>query len=256
MVPLMTRAHLELLAQVAFSRTLLAFDYDGTLAPIVSNRDEARVRPETLMRLKQVCELYPCAVISGRTRRDLMKRLGAAKLKYVLGNYGFELDAQGSAFERPVAEVLPHLKRALAGIPGLEIEDKRLSIAIHYRRNRRKREARSAIARAALGLPVQMRSIPGKMVVNLVPAQAPSKGDALLDLRARAEADVALYVGDDLSDEDVFCLDAPGQVLGVRVGKSARTSALYYLRDQLELDVLLQTLIELRGSKQTLIAAR
>jgi trehalose 6-phosphate phosphatase len=91
-----------------------------------------------------------------------------------------------------------------------------------------------------------MRIIPGKLVVNLVPAGAPNKGDVLLASRARAGADSALYVGDDVSDEDVFSLDRPGRLLSVRVGRSPRSAAAYYLRNQAEIEQLLSTLIELR----------
>ena len=51
--------------------------------------------------------------------------------------------------------------------------------------------------------------MPGKLVVNVVPARALNKGDALIGLRTNERADTALYVGDDITDEDVFELDQP-----------------------------------------------
>jgi len=248
--PLFAREHDEVLKQLAFSRVLLAFDFDGTLAPIVADRERAALRAPTERLFRRVCELYPCAVISGRERRDLLQRLGGAPVEYVLGNRGLELDRtrkQAAEFERQIAAALPHLERALAGVSGLEIENKLLSIAVHYRRSRGKRAARSAIARAVARLPTRMRLVTGKFVVNVVPADAPNKGDALLTLRERATADTALYVGDDISDEDVFSLDQPGRLLGVRVGRSLRSAAPFYLRDQREIDTLLRTLAALRG---------
>jgi trehalose 6-phosphate phosphatase len=244
---LLARENFDVLAQLAFSRVLLAFDYDGTLAPIVSRPEKAQMRRRTAAMLQRACERYPCAVISGRSRRDLARRLEPVRVTYLLGNQGLELGAQTEEFERQVRQAIAPLQRALRDVQGAEIEDKTLSIAIHYRRSRRKRDARAALARAASQLQPPMRMIAGKLVVNLVPADAPNKGDALQAVRSRAGADTALYVGDDVSDEDVFSLDQPGRLLGVRVGPSPRSAAPYYLRNQGEIDQLLCTLIDLRS---------
>ena len=239
----------DLLAQFACCRVLLAFDFDGTLAPIVRDRELAVLRASTLRLFERLCELYPCAVVSGRSQRDLTRRLEPAAVEYVVGSQRLEVGRRAAAFARQVAEALPILEAALAGYAGLkiDIEDKQYSIAVHYRRSRGKREAQNAIAQAVARLPARMRLIPGKLVVNIVPAAAPNKGDAVLALRAQLGADTALYVGDDVSDEDVFCLDQPGRLLGVRVGRSLRSAAPYYLRDQAEIDELLRRLISVRA---------
>lgn len=246
MKPFLARENADLLAQLAFCRVLVAFDYDGTLAPIVARPEHARMRPETASLLSKLCELYPCAVISGRSRSDLVRRLAPARVTYVLANQGLELGARPNEFGRQVDAAVMHLQHSLRGVQGIELENKGLSVAIHYRRSRRKRETRAAIARAAANLPQAMRLISGKLVVNLVPAAAPNKGEALEALRARAVADSALYVGDDVSDEDVFSLDQPGRLLSVRVGRSQRSAAAYYLRGQAEIDQLLSALVDLR----------
>src|SRR5690349_15297415 len=66
---------MEMLADFARSNVLLAFDYDGTLAPIVDHPRDAVMRPETKALLRQVTRLYPCTVISGRSRADVRQRL-------------------------------------------------------------------------------------------------------------------------------------------------------------------------------------
>lgn len=256
MKPLLARENVELLAQFSWCRVLLAFDYDGTLAPIVPKRDAAFMRPHTARLLRQACELYPCAVISGRAQRDLQRRLAVAQVPFVVGNHGLEAGVRQDEYAAQVAAALPRLQRALKAVSGLEIEDKTHSIAVHYRRSRRKQEARAVITEAAENLPTRMRLIAGKLVVNLVPASAPNKGDAVQALRTRAGADTALYVGDDVSDEDVFSLDQPGRLLGVRVGRSARSHAPYFLRDQSEIDALLSTLIQLRADVGRVAARR
>lgn len=243
----LTAANLELLAQYAWSRVLLAFDFDGTLAPIVANRDGAHLRARTRTLLEQVCQRYPCAVISGRSCDDVGGRLEGLTLRHIIGNHGLEPCEHISQFEFAVAEARPELEAALRDCAGLDIENKRFSLAVHYRRSRRKRDARRAIHDAVAKLKQPMRVVPGKLVVNVVPQGAPHKGDALIRLRDQEGADTAIYVGDDVTDEDVFELDQPGRLLSIRVGRSSSSAAAYYLRDQREVDALLARLVKLRA---------
>jgi trehalose 6-phosphate phosphatase len=238
--------NVEILAQYAWSRVLLAFDFDGTLAPIVTDRDRAGMRASTHKLLERVCELYPCAIISGRSRTDVTPRLKGLRVRYVMGNHGLEPGKHMEKFERQIATIRPLLEENLANMQGVDVEDKRFSLAVHYRRSRRKRDARKAIYDTVNALPFPMRTIPGKLVVNVIPKRAPHKGDALLELRAKEGADTAIYVGDDATDEDVFMLDQPGRLLSIRVGLARSSSASYFLRNQREIDALLARLARLR----------
>jgi trehalose 6-phosphate phosphatase len=243
---LLSREGIELLGQIAWSRALIAFDFDGTLAPIVEARDRAAMRASTQRLFSRVCLLYPCAVISGRSRADMKSRLAGAHVKYSVGNHGLEPGTNLSEFQAEIAEACAGLQVALAGWSGIEIEDKRYSLAVHYRRARRKQDARDAIRAAIEALPVRTRMIPGKLVVSVLPADAPNKASALLELRSLEQADIALYVGDDVTDEDVFQIDEPGRVVSVRIGAWAGSAAMYFLREQAEVDLLLSNLVELR----------
>jgi trehalose 6-phosphate phosphatase len=243
---LLSHGNGELLVQLAGSRALVAFDFDGTLAPIVANRHEAQMHARTGELFTRVCELYPTAVISGRSRSDVSARLGPAPVKYVVGNHGLEPGANLAEFEADVVQAQASLAAALATSAGVDLENKRYSLALHYRRSTNKPRARSAILAAIEALPVRMRVIPGKLVLNVVPERAPHKGDALLELRRVEQADTALYIGDDVTDEDVFELDQPGRLLSVRVGESRSSAAAYFIRDQSEMDRLLAALITLR----------
>ena len=71
MKPLLTRENRPLLDQLAWSNVLLAFDFDGTLAPIVANRHRAAMRARTARLFAAVCARYPSAVISGRGTADV-----------------------------------------------------------------------------------------------------------------------------------------------------------------------------------------
>lgn len=243
---LLSRQNVAVLSQVGWSRVLLAFDFDGTLAPIVSDRASASMRSRTAKLLARTSALYPCAVISGRSKADVAARLGATGVKYVIGNHGLEPSNKLDHFAHETALAAPLLREVLDGFGGIDVEDKRYSLAVHYRRSRRKRDARAAIQKAVACLPHRMRTIHGKLVVNVVPEGAPNKGDALLRLRVQARADTALYVGDDITDEDVFVLDQPGRLLTVRVGASRSSAAAYFLRSQREIDNLLAALLAAR----------
>ena len=243
---LLSSRNVGVLAQLAWSRVLLAFDFDGTLAPIVPDRRAAAMRKRTSQLFAQACSRYPCAVISGRAQSDVLTRLAGARVKYVVGNHGLEPGTELAYFARQTARAAPLLREGLASLSGIDVEDKRYSLSVHYRRSRHKASARAAIDSAVAALPCQMRTIRGKQVVNVVPEGAPHKGDAILQLRKLAEADTALYVGDDLTDEDVFALDQPGRLLTVRVGVSRSSAAAYFLRHQREIDILLSKLTRLR----------
>jgi trehalose 6-phosphate phosphatase len=248
MKDILANPHNEVLAQIAWARVLLAFDFDGTLAPIVEHPTDARMRERTRLLFERVCALYPCAVISGRARDDVSRRIAGAPVCHVIGNHGLECGDDVESFARQIQQIRPTLERGLAGRPGIEIEDKGYSLAIHYRRSRQKRADRKAIQDCVRALPSRLRLMAGKLVVNVIPEGAPHKGEALLRVRAEVGADTALYVGDDITDEDVFEIDQPGRLLTVRVGRSSATSAEYFVRDQREVDRLLARLADLRES--------
>jgi trehalose 6-phosphate phosphatase len=223
---------------------MLAFDFDGTLTPIVADRAAARVSPRTLTLLESVCALYPCAVISGRSRADVAPRLGKARVKHVIGNHGIEPGFNLGRFERSMRQALARLQHSLSEFDGIEFENKRYSLAIHYRKSGDRRRALSAIKRAISEL-ASVRSVPGKLVVNVVPLSSPHKGDALVKVRQIENADTVLYVGDDITDEDVFRLAVPG-LIAIRVGKSLHSAAPYYIASQSEIDRLLARLLDLK----------
>lgn len=246
MTDLLAAAQAPLLTRLARSRTLLAFDFDGTLAPIVADREHAAMRDRTQRLLAELCARYPCAVISGRSRGDVVARLGGVAVPHVIGNHGVDTAADRAPFARIVRRVRPLLAQALAPWSELDLENKGLSLAVHYRRAADRRRARAVIRRAVAALPVPLRAVPGKLVINLVPPHAPHKGHALLALQARLAAETALYVGDDWTDEDVFRLPHGGRLVGVRVGHRRTSAAAHFVRTQQAVDTLLFQLLTLR----------
>ena len=245
----------EVLAQLAWSNVCLGFDFDGTLAPIVADPERAQLRPSTRALVKEVARLYPCVVISGRSVKDVQKRVANLGLRSVIGNHGLEPWRATEDLRRMVARWKTLLVPAVAELPGVELEDKEYSVALHYRNSRRKKDARAGIVRM-LGRLGDVRVIGGKQVVNVLPPGAPHKGVALERERDRLGCDTAFFVGDDETDEDVFALERPGRLLTVRVGAAIASQASYRLSDQSEIDALLLRLIELRSSASAQRRAR
>jgi trehalose 6-phosphate phosphatase len=224
---------------------MLGFDYDGTLAPLVATPSRAVMRPSTTRLLRALARHYPCAIVSGRSRRDLQRRVRIPGLHALIGSHGVE---PWDATPR-TANLVRHWRTALGEnlppVSGVVLEDKTYSLALHYRRSLARGRARHTILRAARALP-GARIVPGKLVVNLVPARSPHKGEALQRIRARLGCVRTLYVGDDETDDDVFNLGSPDRLLGVRVGRRRSGAPPWYLEQQGDIDELLRILIRLR----------
>lgn len=245
MKSILSQANREVLEQFVWSNVLLAFDYDGTLAPIVTDPERATMRQATRELLGELTRHYRVIVISGRAQPDVLERLRGLGVQEVVGNHGME---PWHASGRHIAEVQrwrPVLEACVASLRGVTIEDKSFSVAIHYRQSREKKKARAEILKAAAALG-DVRVIGGKQVVNILPKDAPHKGIALERERERLRCDTAIYVGDDETDEDVFTLDQPGRLLTVRVGAKRTSAASYCIPDQLAMDELLRMLLDLR----------
>ncbi len=228
---------------------LLAFDYDGVLAPLVRDPGGAYMRPRTRRLLARVARRYPVAVVSGRAWKDVSRFVGPI-VPTIVGNPGFELGRPVPVPAAVVARVRRWrrtLEAELAAVPGVHFEDKRSTLAIHYGLSRGWRRAERAVYEAANGLE-GTRIIPGKKVLNVLPHEFPSKGDAVRTLVARLGCEAALYVGDDVTDEDAFAVGAP-LVFGVHVGPGP-SLAPWRLPTQDDVDLLLELLLALRAPRR------
>jgi trehalose 6-phosphate phosphatase len=238
----------EILRQFAVPGVVFAFDFDGTLAPIVDDPECARMRRTTHLLLGKLASVQTCVALSGRSRVDLKNKLAGTGVDHLIGNHGAEPWEGASRIRQEVPQWARALARELPDLPGLWIENKTLSLTIHYRQCRRKAEARSAIVKAARSL-LEVRLIGGKEAVSIVSQSAPSKGIALRAELVRLKCDRAVYVGDDETDEDVFSLTDDGlSLFAIRVGRKNHSRAGYFLRNQEEIDFLLRLLLQLSSS--------
>jgi trehalose 6-phosphate phosphatase len=238
---------LERLRGFVTPRSLLAFDVDGTLAPIVARPWDARIPSDLQRRLAAFTKKSTVAIITGRAVDDARPML-EFNPAYLIGNHGCEglpgFESATSIYASECAQWLDELRaegEAWRDTPGVTLEDKTYSLTFHYRHAARRDAALRTLEARAAELSPLPRVIHGDCVLNLVPREAPHKGDALLELLEHSGCEHALYVGDDTTDEDVFRLDIP-ELLSVRVHQSDDTAAELYLHGQVDVVRLLDAI--------------
>ena len=232
------------LALALRQQPLLAFDFDGTLAPIVARPEDARLSAAVSARLKALATQLPLAIVTGRTVADVRTRLGFEP-RFVVGNHG----AEDAHEPRPDALRAPRLdglrqrlvaRRAELAAAGIDVEDKGASLALHYRLSRQREQAQALISQILQSGDAAWRVFSGKMVVNVVLRDAPDKAAAVHALVARCGAACAVFAGDDINDEPVFESALP-HWLTIRIGRGdGKSRARYFLNSPSEMAMLLE----------------
>ncbi len=247
---LFTPLGLEALQKLAQAKALLAFDYDGTLAPIHREPSRAHIRRETESLLTELAEHWPLAIISGRSLADLHTRI-PFPCRALVGNHGMEglglpLEEAATLTALWHAELLELCK----DFRDVLIENKTYSLSVHYRTSLDRRQRKTDLLALFDRLQPRPRLLPGKFVMNVVPPGLPHKGNALQELLAAQNCVQALFLGDDVTDEDVFALADP-RILSIRVGHHLASQASFFLQDQKEIDLLLRHLLRLPTSESS-----
>ncbi|MEU2562500.1 trehalose-phosphatase [Streptomyces longispororuber] len=218
-------------------RAVIALDFDGTLAPIVADPEQARAHPEAVPALAALApKVRSVAVVTGRPAGVAVRHGGFAGVPgldhlVVLGHYGAERwDAvtgtvQAAEPHPGVAAVRAELPGFLDGIGawrGTWIEEKGRALAVHTRRAEDPQAAFDALSEPLAGLARRHGLIvePGRMVLELRPPGV-DKGVALTEYVREVGAEAVLYAGDDLGDLPAFAavekLRADGGVPGLLV---------------------------------------
>lgn len=237
---------------------LCTFDFDGTLAPIVTQPDKACLAPGVLKRLKELSAYAPVAILTGRSVADIRTRLGFEP-DFLIGNHGLEgvpgWETRAGTYHRLCEEWTASLAAALQNTPSIEpgiwIENKDCSLSVHYRLARDRAKCERQLSELFEKISPRPRIVHGKCVFSLLPEATIHKGVALEQLIEATGASSALYVGDDITDEDVFRLTRD-DLLSIRIERAQHSAAACYLYDRLEithlLDDLLLRLRRLQGS--------
>jgi len=239
--------------------TLFAFDLDGTLAPIVEKPAGIMIKDQVRECLIQLNSVAPVVIITGRSRADALHHLGFNP-SYLVGNHGAEGLPGEEASVKIFAQICREWKKQLHLLlpdmyaNGISLEDKGQTIAIHYRQASAKTKTRKIILAAIDHLTPVPRTVSGIFVENIAPRCAPHKGAALEALMRHLACQRAIFVGDDITDEDVFSLGNP-DVMGIRVEKDPQSTAGFCLQGQNEILRLLNNIITLLNDSVSLQVA-
>ena len=175
----------------------LFLDVDGTLAPIVARPELASVPEETRAEVRRLASKYALvACISGRTGEEARRLVAVEGVIYV-GVHGLEL--------APEAERWRETLRPFAGVDWPWLEDKGLTVALHWREAPDEAAARAeleAVAEQARAAGLEPRW--GRKVLELRPPGEADKGTAVRSLLAERGLTRGLYAGDDTTDLDGF----------------------------------------------------
>ncbi len=237
------------------SSPVIFLDYDGTLTPIVSHPQEAYLSDTMRRFIQSLAGHYPVAIISGRALQDVKQRVALDEL-YYSGSHGFEISEPGGQAKAigevqkltpVIASLEKELKSGLSPFPGVYMELKPYSLAVHYRNvsTEKKGEVIASTHTICKAYP-QVRLHKGKEVINIDPAMDWDKGKAvlrLLECMPVKEPSLPLYLGDDITDEDAFkALKNRG--IGILIKEENRnTYADYTLNNIDEVAQFLQKLI-------------
>ncbi|MGW5108133.1 trehalose-phosphatase [Nocardia sp. NPDC004123] len=205
-------------------RLLVASDYDGTIAPIVSDPTKAYPHRESVSALRALAGLTgtTAAVISGRALRDLAALSRLPVEVQLIGSHGSEFDVGFvHAIDNDAKQLLQEVTTTLTQIaqdnPGASVEIKPASVALHVR-NASPEIGRRAVFAVRQGPAswVGVQTTEGKEVIELAVVET-DKGAALDIVRHQQGASAALFIGDDVTDEKAF-KRLSGPDVGIKVG--------------------------------------
>jgi len=251
----------------AASHLLLLADYDGTLTPIVAKPANAILSVSVREKLKKLAVKpdISLGVISGRELTETKSLVGIEGLYYA-GNHGLEMEGPGLEYTGPpkaifisvaMAEIAEKIKAALADVEGVIIQDKGLSLSVHYRLAAKDKEERiaAAVREAAAGwVKVGKIQVYGmKKLWEIRPLLDWDKGKAVQAIvddvkkKLKLTSLLTVFLGDDTTDEDAFRVVRRPAGWSIYIGEENRVSAAeYYLASPIEVEELLTRLNDMK----------
>ncbi len=237
-------------------RVALFLDFDGTLAPFRRRPEQVRMSERTRRAIKRLVSgpRMSVYVLSGRQRADVEKRVAVRGVRY-FGLHGWE----GPRPAVPPVRVARLLRQAgrqvgrgLAGLRGIWIEKKGPIFVVHARgaRETNARRAAKTVREVMRSFTPHLRVMRGNQVWEIVPPEMRGKGAAVRTLLGRRScAPLAIYVGDDTTDESAFSVLRDG--ITIVVGARRPTKATFALGGPREVRLFLEKLArELRSTQR------
>ncbi|XP_073225481.1 probable trehalose-phosphate phosphatase F isoform X1 [Cicer arietinum] len=249
-------------------KIVLFLDYDGTLSPIVDNPDHAFMSESMRATVKSMAKYFPTAIISGRCREKVHEFVGVTDLYYA-GSHGMDIIGPPRQSDKhptcirstynkgnevnlyqPAAEFLPMIDEVLSlliectkDIKGAKVENNKFCVSVHYRNvDEENWDMVAQIVYDILKDYPHLRLTHGRKVLEVRPVIDWDKGKAvtylLESLGLNEDNDVlAIYIGDDQTDEDAFkVLSEFNKGFGILVSSAPKESnAIYSLCDPSEL---------------------
>src|SRR4030043_1283782 len=240
------------------SKIALFLDFDGTLVPIQKNPSQCSLSDKIKKQLKLLAESKNCylTILSGRSLSDIRQRIGIRRIYYG-GNHGLDISGPNIKYThpkvilaKPIMDIAKrNLRKEIDGIDGAWLEDKKYTLSLHFRSVKKedifsvKKIFYKTVSELSDKKPLAV--VKGKKVLELVPNVSWDKGSAALwilkELKVKC---LPIYIGDDQTDENAFkALHKKGT--NIRVGKSKKTLADYYLKGYWEVSTLLRQMQEI-----------
>lgn len=206
----------------ATPRLLVVSDFDGTLSPIVTDPSTARALPAAAAALTALAALpdTTVALVSGRALAVLRDLTGAdlPPTVHLVGSHGAEFDAGFADLvdTELLARIVAELREIAADLPGVTVETKPASAALHVRNASAADGERALAAARRAAERWGAHETAGKAVLEFAVVDT-DKGAALEALREQSAATAVVFLGDDVTDEKAFRRLRDGDV-GVKVG--------------------------------------
>ncbi|MBA4311284.1 MAG: trehalose-phosphatase [Chlorobiaceae bacterium] len=245
------------------NRTFLLFDYDGTLVPI-KKQPSLSILPVKMRSLIAQLSILPnifVGIVTGRSLYDIRNLVRIKNILYA-ANHGFQIHYKKQTWTHADAKrVLPLLNKvdvvlakSLTPIKGVLLENKGVTLSVHYRnvnpeRVRRLKRVLKQIIQPYDGM---LKITTGKKVFEVRPCISWDKGQAILRILKMFRAtdkSIIIFIGDDKTDEDAFKL-LPSRAVTIRVGKNKSSNAKYFVRNTSEVRQFLENIISLKHNQR------
>jgi trehalose 6-phosphate phosphatase len=250
----------------AAAHILLLSDYDGTLTPIVSLPRDALLSASVRQKLRALAgkSKISMGVISGRSIDELKALVGIDGV-YYSGNHGLEIEGPGLRYIHPEAEaaratmkdLAAQLAEALRHVDGVIIQEKGLSVSVHYRLAAKGDEGLvedvTFRLTGALRDEGEIMLFSGKKVWEIRPLVDRDKGKAVGTIAHVIKTNLqklrllSIFLGDDITDEDAFKVVQRPEGWSICVRPESQSSAAeYFLSSVAEVEEFLDRLMELK----------
>ena len=217
---------------------LLLLDFDGTLTEFQADPDAVYLPAPRREILAGLQERATIGVVSGRRLEDVRKRVSLDGI-IVAGLHGLEISIPAERFVHPdlasamdvITEVGDRLRESIEDLPGVFVEDKGASVALHFRQANAGDQQKAIDAFAGATTPAVERGLVrvmrGSNVLELLPNIDWNKGSAVRWIAERVQQQAGpmftIYIGDDVTDQDA--LDMIESAGGLAIAASDRVTA-------------------------------